>query len=647
MRRRSKSVGRSAKTRLRKAATQKRRHGSITRRRRISRTLGRETETEPLTYEMSTIAEQQRATTEVLKLISSSFGDPQPVFASILASAVRLCDADNGIIRRWDGDALHLVATHNIPQAFIQMREQSPYRPLQYSPSGRMLATGKLVHIADLAADQAYIERNPPAVAAVEIGGIRTMLAVPLLKDSELIGSFVVGRKEIRPFADNQIEVVQNFAAQAVVAIQNAQLLHELRETLRQQSAAADVLKIISRSAFNLQAVLDTVVELAAKLCDADQAALLPNRAYFRAFATYGGPASYNEAVGKVVFEPGRGSVIGRAALEAKPVQVADVLADPEYTLHETQQKIGYRTCLCVPLLRDGHPIGVISLMRLTVRPFTDKQIELVQNFADQAVVAIENTRLIAELHQRTSQLDRSVADLQRERNNKLMNLEAMAASISHEVRQPLASIATHGGAALRFLGHMPPNVEEIRSSLNWMISDSHRASQVFDNIRALFGKGDAEYEPIDVNELIRSVLSTVQGDLDDHGIITSVKLSEDLPKITGHKGQLEEVLLNLVRNAIEAMQSDKNDHRVLQISSWPGGDKIMVAVEDSGPGIDPNHAESIFDAFVTTKSQGMGLGLALCRMIVVRHSGELTASPAQPRGSIFRIALPISPATR
>src|SRR6516164_7365232 len=550
MRRRSKSVGGSAKTRLRKTATQKRRHGSITQRRRVSGTSRREHEIDPLTNELN--IEQQRATTEVLKLISSSFGDPQPVFATILASAVRLCHADNGIIRRWDGDALHLVATHNMPQAFIELRKQSPYRPLRHAPSGRMLATGRLVHIADLAADQAYLERNPLTIAAVEIAGIRTMLAVPLLKDSELMGSFVVGRKEVRPFADNQIEIVQNFAAQAVVVIQNAQLLHELRETLRQQSAAADVLKIISRSAFNLQAVLDTVVELAAKLCDADQAALLPNRAYFRAFAIYGVPASQSEVVSKFVLEPGRGSILGRVALEAKLVQVADVLADPEYTLHETQQRFGYRTCLGVPLLREGYPIGAISLMRLTVRPFTDKQIELAQNFADQAVVAIENTRLIAELRQRTNQLDRSVADLQRERNNKLMNLEAMAASISHEVRQPLASIATHGGAALRFLAHAPPNVEEIRSSLNWMISDSHRASQVFDNIRALFGKADEGREPIDVNDLIRGVLTSFQGDLEEHGITARLSLPEDLPKIVAHKGQLEEVLINLIRNAIE-----------------------------------------------------------------------------------------------
>src|SRR5215469_9343028 len=512
MRRRSKSDSGSVKTRLRKTTKQKRRHPSISQRRRVSRAIGRETENDPLTRD--TIAEQQRATTEVLKLIGSSSADPQIVFANILASAVRLCDANNGVIRRWDGDALHLVATHDIPQAFIERRKQSPYKPHQHSPTGRMLATRSLIHIVDLAVDQAYLERNPPTVAAVELAGIKTVLVVPLWKDSELIGSLLVGRKEVRPFADNQIEIVQNFATQAVVAIQNAELLHELRETLQQQTAAADVLKIISRSAFNLQAVLDTVVELAARLCGADQAALLPNRAFFRAFATYGGPASHSEVAGEVVFEPGRGSVLGRVALEAKPVQVADVLADPEYTLHEAQQKLGYRTCLCVPLLREGHPIGVISLMRLTVRPFTDKQIELVQNFADQAVIAIENTRLIAELRQRTDQLGRTVADLQRERNNKLMNLEAMAASISHEVRQPLASIATHGGAALRFLGHMPPKVEKIRSSLNWMISDSHRASQVFDNIRALFGKGDAGYEPIDVNDLIQGVLSTVQGDL-------------------------------------------------------------------------------------------------------------------------------------
>jgi two-component system, NtrC family, sensor kinase len=609
----------------------------------MSRASRRETDVERLTREVDTIAEQQRATAEVLKLIGGPSDDPQSVFANILANAVRICDANSGAINRLDGDGLHLVATHNVPEAFVELRKRLAYGPHEHSPTGRMLATGSLVHIADLAADQAYLERNPATVATVEVVGVRTILVVPLWKDTEMIGSFFVGRNEVRPFAEKQIEIVENFAAQAVVAIQNAQLLHELRETLRQQTAAADVLKIISRSAFNLQGVLDTVVELAARLCGADLAALLSNPAYSHAFAIYGVPASQSEVVSKFVLKPDRGTVVGRVALEAKPVQVTDVLADPEYTLYETQQKLGYRTLLGVPLLRDGHPIGVLSLMRLTVRPFTDKQVEIVQNFADQAVIAIENTRLIAELRQRTDQLGRSVTELQRERNNKLMNMEAMAASISHEVRQPLTGIATNGRAALRFLGHSPPKIEEVQSALNRMIGDSHRASQVFDNIRALFGKTDEGHKPIDVNRLIRNVVTGFQEDLDQHRIRASVKLQEDLPKIVAHKGQLQQVLINLIRNAIEAMEANKNDHRVLQMSSSLDGDgKIIMSIEDSGPGIDPQHAENIFDAFVTTKSAGMGLGLALCRMIIERHSGELSVSPAHPHGSIFRIVLPI-----
>jgi signal transduction histidine kinase len=218
-----------------------------------------------------------------------------------------------------------------------------------------------------------------------------------------------------------------------------------------------------------------------------------------------------------------------------------------------------------------------------------------------------------------------------------------MAASISHEVRQPLTSIAANGRAAQRFLGHSPPNVEEAQSALNRIIGDSHRASQVFDNIRALFGKADEGHGPIDVNELIRALLASFQEDLEQHGITASVRLQEDLPKIVAHKGQLQQVLINLVCNAIEAMEADENDHRVLQLSSGRhGDDKIILSIEDSGPGIDPKHAQNIFDAFVTTKSHGMGLGLALCRMIIERHSGELSVSSAHPRGSIFRIVLPI-----
>jgi signal transduction histidine kinase len=602
----------------------------------------RDVELARLKRERRDIAEQQRATAQVLQLISNSSGDMQPVFASILESAIRLCDADNGLINRWDDNALHLAATHNMPEAFITVRKSLPYRPEENSATGRLLARKGPIHIADLANDPAYLSGNPSTVAAVDLGGIRTTLAVPLLKDNELVGSFTVGRRIVRPFTGKQIKIVQNFAAQAVVAIDNARLLHQLQETLQQQAAAADVLKIVSRSTYDLQAVLDTLIEIVARQCGADLAAIHPERSYFSAYSIYGGPKDHKEVAGGVAFEPGDGSVMARTAREGRPVQVADVLADPGYTLREVQQRLGYRTVLGVPLLREGRPVGIIVLMRSTVRPFTEQQIALAQNFAAQAVVAIENTRLLTELRWRTDELIRSVEELERERNNKLMNLEAMVASISHEVRQPLASIASNGGAALRFLGHTPPNSGEVRLALNRIVNDSHRASQVFDNIRALFGKADRGYESIDMNDLVRGVLSSLQRELDDHGVETAHDLASDLPQVTGHRGQLQEVLINLIRNAIEAMQADEGNRRALQLRTGPhGSNRIFVVVQDSGPGIDPVQLESIFDAFVTTKAQGMGLGLALSRMIIDRHAGQLSAVPAEPRGSIFRIVLP------
>jgi GAF domain-containing protein len=446
-----------------------------------------------LVQELQESLEQQTAVSDVLQVITGSPGNLQPVFDAVLENARRLCDAEFGNIYRWDGDALHLLAWRNTPLAFAEYRKRAPFRPGPTSQIGRMLKTKSVVHVADAAANRDYIERTDPSlVAAIELGGVRTYVAVPMLKEGELIGAFTLFRQDVRPFTDRQIALITNFAHQVSIAIENARLVHELRESLQQQAAAADVLNVISRSTFDLQTVLDRLVELVTKLCDADLAAIHRQQGMnYRAIAICGGPPNFREIQNSVPLEPGRGTVIGRAVLDRKPVHVADVLADPDYLLKEAQDRLGYRTVLGVPLMREGKPIGVIALLRLTVRPFTEKQIKLVESFADQAVIAIENTRLFSELRQRTDDLGRSVAELQRERNNKLMNLEAMAASISHEVRQPLASIATHGGAALRFLEHMPPNVEEVRSALNWMISDSRRASQVFDNIRALFGKAE------------------------------------------------------------------------------------------------------------------------------------------------------------
>ena len=279
--------------------------------------------------------------------------------------------------------------------------------------------------------------------------------------------------------------------------------------------------------------------------------------------------------------------------------------------------------------------LASLSSARFTLGFYAGRIFSLITSTTVLAVLLSETTRLYA-------RLARSNKLLQRERSNKLMNLEAMVASISHEVRQPLSAIATSGGAALRFLGWTSPDLEEVRSNVNLMIGESHRASQVFDNILALFGKADKGHEPVDVNEITSEVLRTLGGQVKDHSITICTDLMSEQLLVMGHRGQLQEVLLNLIRNAIEAMDTLNDGSRVLQVRTGRhDSNQIVVAVEDSGPGIDPKKLDGIFDAFVSTKAQGMGLGLAICRMIIQRHGGQLSAWSGKKKGAVFQFILP------
>ncbi len=380
------------------------------------------------TADLTESLEQQTATSEVLQVISSSPGELKSVFETMLAEAVRICGAKFGNIFRRDNEGMHLVAMRDTPAAFAEFRRHSPdTRLIPETFLGRMSATKAVVHVADIAADRGYIERVSEIVAAVELGGVRTLLAVPMLKENELVGAFSLLRQEICPFTDKQIKLVQNFADQAVIAIENARLLNELRqrtddltESLEQQTATSEVLSVISRSPGDLNPVFESVLQNAIRLCGAAFGNLLlrEDERHFRFVGLHNAPPALAELYTREpVIELGPEAPLLRAATTKLPVQVRDFTDEPIYKRgHAAAIALGdlggARTFVVVPLLKENEVIGGIAIYRQEVRPFTDKQIALVTSFASQAVIAIENARLLNELRQRTDELGRSVGEL-------------------------------------------------------------------------------------------------------------------------------------------------------------------------------------------------------------------------------------------
>jgi class 3 adenylate cyclase/putative methionine-R-sulfoxide reductase with GAF domain len=384
------------------------------------------------TTDLTEALEQQTASAEVLGVISSSPGNLGIVFQAMLKNATRLCEASIGTMYLREGDAFRTVGIYGASPAYVEARLNLLVHPSHDTALGQVERTRRVAQIKDAAAGQAYAEGDPIRVSAVDLGGIRTVLCVPMLNETDLIGAIAVYRQEVRPFTDKQIALLSNFAAQAVIAIENARLLNELRQALEQQTAAAEVLQVISRSPGDLDPVFKSMLENAIRICEAQFGNIYRwDGEALHALASHNTPAAFVEARERISLRPSPKDPLARMIVAKRTVHTADRAASEDYAEGEplavaAVELGGARTLLCVPLLKDNELIGAFTMARHEVRPFTDKQIELVENFAAQAVIAIENTRLLKELRERTEQVEKLNQHLEQRVSDQVGEIERM-----------------------------------------------------------------------------------------------------------------------------------------------------------------------------------------------------------------------------
>jgi two-component system NtrC family sensor kinase len=636
-----------------------------------------------LRRELIEARQQLTATREILQIINASPGDLAPVFEAVLENAMRLCVAAFGFLTIYDGERFNFAAQRGVPDKLAAYFAVGMDQPQPGDAHSRLLAGEDLVHNLDQKDEAAYRSGNPLRRAIVDLGDVRTALVVALRKDGVVLGALTIYRKEVRAFTAEQIALLRNFADQAVIAIENVRLFDEvkartedLRESLQQQTATADVLKVISRSTFDLQAILHTLVESAARLCDADKATITRQKGdkFYRA-ESFGFSDEFMDYVRTVPVTPDRGSATARALLEGVVVHIPDVTADPDYTFTEGQRLGDFRTILGVPMLREGTPVGVLALTRCEARPFTDKQIELVTTFADQAAIAIENVRLFESVEARTRELAKSLEDLGAAQDRlvqteKLASLGQLTAGIAHEIKNPLNFINNFSALSVELIDELDDALrpaaldcktrEEtdeltrmLKGNLEKVVQHGKRADSIVKNMLLHSREGSGERRQVHINSLVAESLNLAYHGARAERQDFKIKLDQNLDPAAGEVDlfpqDITRVLLNLISNGFYAAMKRKAEMRdgyepALAAATRDLGDRVEIRIRDNGRGIPPEVRDKMFNPFFTTKppGEGTGLGLSLSYDIIVKqHSGSIEVDTQPGQFTEFRIVLP------
>ncbi|MCW5745717.1 MAG: GAF domain-containing protein [Alphaproteobacteria bacterium] len=594
------------------------------------------------TQELARSVEELTASGEILRLVASTPDDLQPMFQSILEHATRLCEANFGTFWMFEGEMVRAVAVVGAPPAYKAFLDRGPV-PIGPETVIGQVRRSRLPHqVEDVRTSQGYEAGEPLPRAGADIGGVRSLLTVPLVRQGEVIGGLAIYRRHVQRFSDKQVNLLLTFADQAVIAIENSRLLRELRartdelsESLEYQTATSELLTVINRSTFNLEPVLQSVAETAAALCHADEAAIfLRDDSAYRWAASVHMHQAYLDAVRAERFAPGRETLIGRTALEGEVVQIVDVLTDPDYGRRDLAQLGGVRTMLGVPLVRGGTIIGVMLLTRRQVEAFTDKQVEVLQVFADQAVIAVENVRLFTEIQDKSRQLE-----LASQHKSQFL------ANMSHELRTPLNAVLGYAELLLDGIyGELPDKargvLERVQSNGKHLLG---LINDVLDLSKIEAGQLRLSLEPYALAGVVHTVVAATESLANAKGLALKSAVAENLPVGLGDERRLAQVLLNLVGNAIKF-----TDRGGVEIVATAHDGRFDIAVIDTGPGIAPADQARIFEEFQqvdntsTRKKGGTGLGLAISRRIVALHGGAITVDSEVGRGSTFRVTLPV-----